>query len=209
MAWGEEVHESRLAQSLSEARVSRSLKRRNRSVPVTHNSGPIPAIAAVIAAASWLLFQRNRKTIEAMEWRQLPIVKQFNMLVFGSGGTKLGKVSTKKKPATLIKPGEKPSMSTKTLSPPAQTRTKGSASAATPSSVTPAQAAGAAAVARSGPPIEAERVPAQTQQKTSKSKVCYPLIPSLVCSNDASYCPSLPFPVIPQLRPGQADYYNT
>ena len=108
--------------------MERSLKRRNRPVPVRENAGPFQAIAFISVAASYLLFQRHRRQLAAIQWRQLPVLKQFNILLFGSGGTKLQ--ASKGQP---------------------QSTKQRKAKAAKPLSAgpTPAQAAGAAAAARS------------------------------------------------------------
>ena len=149
MTWSDDVHASRLAQSLSTARVERSLKRRNRPVVVQENSpSPVPAIAIIASVASVILLQRHRSAWEAIKWRQLPLVKQFYALVFGSGGTKLG---NKAKLTTAQQ----------------QKRT---APSPTPSYSSPSMAAGAAAAARSeaaargsppNPPKAASPVPAK------------------------------------------------
>ena len=163
MTWSDDVHASRLAQSLSTARVERSLKRRNRPVIIRENSGPVPAIAIVAAAASYLLIQRHRAAWEAIKWKDPPIIKQFHALVFGSGGTKLGTASSKAKSTTASQNRKRPTKSAPT--PPSSSI----------EAQTPAQAAGAAAAARSEATARGSPPPPQAPKQTASvpSKVIH------------------------------------
>lgn len=90
MTWSDEVHDSRVAAALAQSRSDRAFKAKGQRVPVSPDASPVQLLVLVGATASALLWKHNADRLRGVRWGQLPVLKQFHDLVFGSKGTKLG-----------------------------------------------------------------------------------------------------------------------
>lgn len=161
MTWSDEVHASRLASTLSAARETRSYRVQKQRVPLSPTASPLQVVAMVGAAAGFLLFKRHGPELHKVQWRQVPIIKQFHDLVFGSKGTKLGsgpkgkaKKQKAKAPATAaaIKEALKPTATVKpTKATPAKPDAAAPKTAAKPSDPVPDAPAKAGAAMKTAP----------------------------------------------------------
>jgi hypothetical protein len=95
MAWGDEVHVSRVTGSMSARREEFALRKRSERVVVGPNAGFTSALSLLTAAASYVLWQRHAEALGKVRWRRLPVVRQFDDLIFGGSGTRLGGSTTK------------------------------------------------------------------------------------------------------------------
>lgn len=85
MTWSEEVHARRVSSTLIAARKERILRKKGLPVPVEENAEPGPFTAFLGAAVVFVLWRKYEKRIQAVNWKSLPVIKQFHSLLFGNG----------------------------------------------------------------------------------------------------------------------------
>jgi len=85
MSWTEDVHVTRMAASLAQARRDYRLQRRGYPVTVTPDTHARPFAVMLAAAAGLVWWRTEGRKLRGRDWRQLPVVKQFLMLLEPSG----------------------------------------------------------------------------------------------------------------------------
>eukprot|EP00197_Chlamydomonas_leiostraca_P015526 CAMPEP_0202867496 /NCGR_PEP_ID=MMETSP1391-20130828/9468_1 /ASSEMBLY_ACC=CAM_ASM_000867 /TAXON_ID=1034604 /ORGANISM="Chlamydomonas leiostraca, Strain SAG 11-49" /LENGTH=197 /DNA_ID=CAMNT_0049547545 /DNA_START=15 /DNA_END=608 /DNA_ORIENTATION=+ len=143
MGWSEDVHSQRVAQAVATARRERHLKRKGVPVKVAPNASPVAFVLAAGAAAGFVAFRIYEKQLRSIQWKELPVIKQFSQLITGEGlsvGSKGGSSGVRPKPRAAAAPAKvSASGKAKPVMKPASS---------TSSVPTPALAAGAAALQR-------------------------------------------------------------
>uniref|UniRef100_A0A7R9V7H4 Uncharacterized protein n=1 Tax=Chlamydomonas euryale TaxID=1486919 RepID=A0A7R9V7H4_9CHLO len=95
MTWADDVKETRVQAALSasrEAYLERLCKARVRSKPI---ASPGSAVVLLGAAACHLLWRQHSLTLRNVQWRSMPLLRQFDELIFGRSGTRLGAKGSK------------------------------------------------------------------------------------------------------------------
>mmetsp|Transcript_5451 Transcript_5451/g.12074 ORF Transcript_5451/g.12074 Transcript_5451/m.12074 type:complete len:200 (+) Transcript_5451:166-765(+) len=93
MGWSEEVHQSRVSNALREARIDLRLKRKGLENDNMETASLGPFAALVGAAVSLIVLHSNKKKIQSIRWKELPVLKQFHQLIYGTGSSKAGSKS--------------------------------------------------------------------------------------------------------------------
>jgi hypothetical protein len=89
MTWSDEVHTSRLIQTLSQTRADRALRRKGSPIPVTENTNLLTSVFLLAATSCAFAAKRYADRLQDVQWVQLPVLKQFHDLIFGDSVTKL------------------------------------------------------------------------------------------------------------------------
>lgn len=113
MGWSEDVHNHQVAQSVGTARRERQLKRKGVPVSVSPNSGPFAFIVAAGAAAGFVAYRLYEKQLRGINWRENPVIKQFSLLLTGSGFTGKSSVTRPKSRSGKVVASGKPKSTTK------------------------------------------------------------------------------------------------
>eukprot|EP00798_Chlamydomonas_sp_ICE-L_P003418 gene3418-13463_t len=100
MGWSDEVHETRKENTLQDERRKFKLRREGASTFELKNAGIGALGTVVLATSSYLIWNKFGDRLRNIEWRQLPVVKEFYTLVTG-------------KQAPLVRPKSRPVPSAK------------------------------------------------------------------------------------------------
>ncbi len=108
MGWSHEVHDNRVTESLKRERLHFHHKRKGLVLQEGPDAKTVPFTVMLGAATSFLLWNKYNRRLSSIEWKQLPVLKQFYALVTGdtsslSAAPKAGGVRPKQRPVPAAK----------------------------------------------------------------------------------------------------------
>lgn len=176
MAWDDEVKTSRVESALAQSRTVHQARQLKEPIKPKPTAGPAAALVLVGVATGHVLWKRHSEAVKRVQWRNLPLVRMFDELIFGHSATRLGptkKAASHKKTSSSSSSGR-------------QSAAKAAAAAAQARAA--ASQAPTQSTSRVAAPASAQQTvaPAKTQAAASKRKVG--ALPLTVLSMHACAC---------------------